>query len=87
MLGGKTALTLNLFLLFAKIFLIESELHYYCNISSSLQCSGQSAERGVILGIDQFGYLRLRGRDGTEFSVFDDGNSFDMMRGLIRPKV
>ena len=45
------------------------------------------ADQATVLGIDQYGYLRLRGSQGAEFSVFDDGNSFDMMRGLIRPKM
>ena len=40
-----------------------------------------------VAGIDKFGFLRVCGRgSGEEFTVFDDGNSFDMMAGLIRPK-
>ena len=41
----------------------------------------------VVVGIDKFGFLRVYGSgSGEEFTVFDDGNSFDMMAGLIRPK-
>lgn len=40
----------------------------------------------VICGIDEYGYLRVREQTGREFSVQPDGNSFDMMEGLITPK-
>lgn len=40
----------------------------------------------VICGIDEHGYLRVREQTGREFSVQPDGNSFDMMEGLITPK-
>jgi len=39
-----------------------------------------------IVGIDEYGYLIVKDRTGLQFSVHDDGNSFDMMNGLIRPK-
>jgi biotin---protein ligase len=38
-----------------------------------------------ILGIDKLGYLMVQTRDRIE-SVHPDGNSFDMLRGLIKPK-
>lgn len=40
----------------------------------------------TVTGIDEFGFLKVRDSDNKEFTVFDDGNSFDMMEGLIRPK-
>ncbi len=41
----------------------------------------------VITGIDQYGYLLVRRReDGHELSLQPDGNSFDIMRGLIAMK-
>ena len=39
-----------------------------------------------IVGIDEFGFLKVIDDNRHEFTVFDDGNSFDMMEGLIRPK-
>ncbi|XP_023345768.1 biotin--protein ligase [Eurytemora carolleeae] len=39
-----------------------------------------------IVGLDEFGYLRVMEENGHEFSVHDDRNSFDMTKGLIRPK-
>lgn len=40
-----------------------------------------------IVGIDEFGFLQVQPDDSKEkFSVQPDGNSFDMIRGLIIPK-
>lgn len=41
----------------------------------------------TIVGVDEFGFLRVKGADKVEFSVQPDGNSFDMLAGLIAPKV
>ncbi|XP_055639673.1 biotin--protein ligase [Toxorhynchites rutilus septentrionalis] len=42
---------------------------------------------GKIVGIDEYGYLLVRTGDGDEpVYVQPDGNSFDMMKGLIIPK-
>ncbi|KAE9550485.1 hypothetical protein FO519_006304 [Halicephalobus sp. NKZ332] len=44
-------------------------------------------ERVIIRGLDTFGYLEVRSKQtGKVFSVHDNGNTFDMMKGLIRPK-
>ena len=44
-------------------------------------------ERNVtVIGIDEFGFLQVKGSDESIFSVTCDGNSFDMMEGLIKPK-
>ena len=40
----------------------------------------------VILGIDEFGFLKVKDSKGQTFAVHPDGNSFDMMEGLIAPK-
>ena len=50
-----------------------------------LSASGLS-QNVKILGIDDFGYLRVRGEDGTIFTVHPDGNTFDCLKGLIAPK-
>ena len=47
---------------------------------------GLTEERARIVGLDEYGYLRVKTVAGLEFSVHDDGNSFDMMQGLIKPK-
>ncbi|XP_055595031.1 biotin--protein ligase [Uranotaenia lowii] len=48
---------------------------------------GQQEVAGQITGIDEYGYLLVttEGRD-IPFCVHPDGNSFDMMKGLIIPK-
>ena len=44
-------------------------------------------ERNVtVIGIDEFGFLQVKDSDESIFSVSCDGNSFDMMEGLIKPK-
>ncbi|VDP20491.1 unnamed protein product [Echinostoma caproni] len=41
----------------------------------------------IIIGLDAFGYLRVRDvQNGAEYTLHPDGNSMDMMRGLICPK-
>jgi len=46
---------------------------------------GDRMEEVVILGIDDFGYIEARGKEGL-VTIHPDGNSFDMMEGLIAPK-
>lgn len=43
------------------------------------------AKEVKILGIDSFGYLEVQSADGKIFSVQPDGNSFDILKGLIAP--
>uniref|UniRef100_A0A0N5C785 BPL/LPL catalytic domain-containing protein n=1 Tax=Strongyloides papillosus TaxID=174720 RepID=A0A0N5C785_STREA len=44
-------------------------------------------ENCFIRGINEFGYLKVQGKEsGVSFSVSDDGNTFDMMKGLIKTK-
>lgn len=41
----------------------------------------------TIVGIDEYGFLRVQAVDHSEFTVQPDGNSFDMLSGLIAPKI
>ena len=42
----------------------------------------------VVDSVDEFGFLRMKNvSTGQIMTVQDDGNSFDMMRGLIAPKM
>lgn len=44
-------------------------------------------DKVVIRGLDPNGYLEVRSKNsGKVFSVFDDSNTFDLLKGLIRPK-
>nr|XP_050853276.1 biotin--protein ligase [Vespula vulgaris] len=49
-----------------------------------LSTNGDS-ELVKILGIDDYGFLKVRGNKGNTFSVQPDGNSFDLMKNLIKP--
>lgn len=43
-------------------------------------------ENVKILGIDDFGFLLVQADGGAIFSVHPDGNSFNLLKGLIAPK-
>ncbi|PAV60334.1 hypothetical protein WR25_15442 [Diploscapter pachys] len=45
-------------------------------------------EKVIIQGLDKYGYLQVRSKTNSSkiFSVGDDGNTFDMFKGLIRHK-
>lgn len=44
------------------------------------------SHKAKIVGIDNHGYLKVQDTSGATESVQPDGNSFDMMKGLIYPK-
>lgn len=44
-------------------------------------------EKVIIRGLDENGFLEVRSKqNGQIFSVHDDGNTFDMLKGLIHAK-
>lgn len=43
-------------------------------------------EEVTVLGLDKYGYLRVRREGGGQLSLQPDGNSFDIMKGLIMMK-
>lgn len=44
-------------------------------------------EKVIIRGLDENGFLEVRSKQtGQIFSVHDDGNTFDMFKGLIHAK-
>jgi biotin--protein ligase len=47
----------------------------------------ESTQRANVIGLDDFGFLKVQGQDGILFTVHPDGNTFDMLRGLVSPKV
>lgn len=46
----------------------------------------KSSFKATIIGLDDHGFLRVRSEDGEILDVRPDGNSFDMLAGLIAPK-
>lgn len=39
-----------------------------------------------IVGIDDFGFLKVRSAEGQISTIHPDGNTFDMLKGLISRK-
>lgn len=63
----------------------ENWLHQDATVT--VKTAKGSETTGVVTGIDEYGYLMVKTDNCTEpFSVHPDGNSFDMMKGLIIPK-
>ena len=61
---------------------------YWLHGGQQIRVLDQGTERRVtVMAIDEFGFLRVKGTDESEFSVMVDGNSFDMMQGLVKPKL
>lgn len=67
---------------------IELYYKYWLHGGSLVDIVGPdgTSQRVTIVGIDEFGFLRVQGNDNSEFTVQPDGNSFDMLAGLIAPK-
>lgn len=53
----------------------------------SVQTADNVIKDVAIVGIDDYGFLMVRTKDGTTSSVQPDNNTFDMMQGLIAPKI
>ena len=63
--------------------IIDADSH--CS-GSKVQLAGEPGQ-SEILGLDDHGYLLVQSPGGaTATSVQPDGNTFDMMQNLIRPK-
>lgn len=53
----------------------------------TVSTSAGDSKQVKILGIDQYGFLEVESSSGEKSSVQSDGNSFDMLKGLIAPKI
>lgn len=62
---------------------------FHCLFSGSVvRLASQGNEEVTILGIDVFGYLRVETNRSKEvLSLQPDGNTFDIMKGLIATKI
>ncbi len=70
--------------------LTERYLRYWLHSGQQvkLRTAGCDEEvSAVVMGIDDFGYLIVQDEMGVRHTVHPDGNSFDMMRNLIAPKL
>ncbi len=53
---------------------------------AKVRLASRSHEEVEVRGIDEYGYLRVQCSSGEELSLQPDGNSFDIMKGLIAMK-
>ncbi|KAF8362138.1 bpl-1 [Pristionchus pacificus] len=89
------AMTMNKFEYFVNVYENKGQAafleHYYKHWLHSREevTLGDENEKVVIRGLDKYGFLECRSRKTPSklYSVADDGNTFDMMKGLIRMKI
>ncbi|XP_020713946.1 biotin--protein ligase isoform X1 [Ceratitis capitata] len=61
--------------------------HWLHDLQKINICDKSGKQQGaIIIGIDDIGYLKVRTTEGVIETVQPDGNSFDMLQGLIVPK-
>ncbi|CAB0001613.1 unnamed protein product [Nesidiocoris tenuis] len=67
----------------------QAYYQYWLHSDTEVRIRGEddSTVTAKISGIDDFGYLTVVAPDGKIHTVHPDGNSFDMMAGLISPKM
>lgn len=69
------------------LILILFVIHLSISSGSVVRLSSHNDEEVTILGIDDYGYLRVRTNKTRELlSLQHDGNTFDIMKGLIATK-
>ncbi|XP_060532773.1 biotin--protein ligase [Cylas formicarius] len=61
---------------------------YWLHKSSSVVVTSKDGkmQKVKVVGIDDYGFLKVQTSGGDMFSVQPDGNSYDIMKGLIYPK-
>ncbi|XP_068157492.1 biotin--protein ligase isoform X2 [Drosophila tropicalis] len=70
----------SFYTLYYSLWLHSDQIVKICLITNEKEIEAQ------IIGIDAFGFLRVKLPNGKEETVQPDGNSFDMLKGLIVPK-
>lgn len=66
------------------IFLLR--IIYFSDQNVTICLQNDQEKEASIIGIDDFGFLKVRLVNDTIETVQPDGNSFDMLKGLIVPK-
>lgn len=70
----------NFFIIFFILYISIS------NTQVSVLRPNNTSFKAIVIGLDDHGFLRVRSEDGEIIDVRPDGNSFDMLSGLISPK-
>ncbi|XP_073839153.1 holocarboxylase synthetase-like protein isoform X2 [Musca autumnalis] len=71
---------------FDKFYQIYYNLWLHGDQSITICDQDGSKKEAKVAGIDEYGYLEVMLANGTKEVVHPDGNSFDMLKGLIVPK-
>ncbi|XP_047353177.1 biotin--protein ligase isoform X2 [Vespa velutina] len=66
-------------------FQIYYKFWLHTDTEVTIVSSNGDSELVKILGIDEYGFLKVRGNKGNTFSVQPDGNSYDLLKNLIKP--
>ena len=67
--------------------LCANHVHVFQLSNSQVEVNdGQQVVPALILGVDNYGFLRIRKKDGSLATVHPDGNSFVLLHGLVVPK-
>lgn len=72
---------------FNQLIKLNLNFHLFSGSTVTVRPPSGPEKTALITGIDEYGFLKIQvdGSKKTE-SVQPDGNSFDMLRGLIIPK-
>lgn len=60
---------------------------FYSGAEVTVTTNDGNTCQATIIGIDEYGFLTVRSQDGAISNVQPDGNSFDMLKGLVAPKI
>lgn len=67
-------------------YIFVSLFFFSRNESVTVVKQNGDSEDVTIVDIDDFGFLLVKGKKSNIFGVHPDGNSFDLIKGLITPK-
>ncbi|XP_064549702.1 biotin--protein ligase isoform X3 [Drosophila montana] len=71
---------------FDTFYSLYYELWLHSDQQVTICLQNDQEKEATIIGIDDFGFLKVKLANGTIETVQPDGNSFDMLKGLIVPK-
>ncbi|XP_075145553.1 holocarboxylase synthetase-like protein isoform X2 [Haematobia irritans] len=71
---------------FEKFYKIYYDLWLHGDQSISICDKDGSTKEAKVIGIDEYGFLQVKLANGLTETVHPDGNSFDILKGLIVPK-
>lgn len=72
--------------LYFELLSTNVNIRYFRNAEITVVQPDGSSQEVTIIGIDEYGFLLVKGKRGKAFTVHPDGNSFDILNGLIAPK-